>query len=693
MKVGGSSYELRINAEEYGNDWLYSSAVGKMRVGYSIEDLRLEIQNRGMKEPTVREGGGRMVYITFNSEDDMKTKVQEMSEWIYDWCEMFTSWEKGMRMDNERLVWLNCYGVPHSLWNSKTYQKLGELWGELVVLDENITNMVSLNCGRIQICTSQLEKIDHMVLPECRGNSYPIRVVEDNNHGVGTLPAQHISQKKFSEKNSVGYNNGDDQSVVQCYGNKEDDDVVACTKAVVDTCNELAKMERIAFYTNRAERINQLFLQLDIITGGIDEVSSNTKPLIRQMRKLSKSVKKLMEMIPHQECSPVLGYLTAAEFGVVFLMFNIGLELSVERLSSVKKYVFGLGSAQVLVTAVVIGLVSRFIAGQPSPAAIVIGNGLALSSTAVVLQVLQERGESTSRHERATFSVLLFQDTIAEALGLAAVKAIVAITAIIAGGRLLLWPIYKQVEENQNNEIFSANTLLVILGTSLLTAWVRWPFHGIGSIFHWFASCRNGISLQVESDIAPYRGLILGLFFMTMSSLLFLVVGVSTALTPWLAAGGQLLASRFDDVWSLLPVESEKDMIIAQLLSERLVPFVALDVRSFSCIPGHPVLLKVGAERACAAAITLDTPGANYRTVWELSKYLPNVKTFVHAHDVDHGLHLEKAGATALSEASGSALGYGYSWIMSKPRSQPSDSSDDNQITEGTLVPSPKDKD
>ncbi|THG15669.1 hypothetical protein TEA_011585 [Camellia sinensis var. sinensis] len=165
----------------------------------------------------------------------------------------------------------------------------------------------------------------------------------------------------------------------------------------------------IAFYTNRVERINQLFLQPDISTAGIDEVSSNTKPLIRQIRKLPKRVKKLMEMIPYQEaCSPVLGYLTAviligpyglsiihhvhetkaiAEFEVVFLMFNIGLELSVERLSTMKKYVFGLGSAQVLVTAVVVGLVSRFIAGQPSPAAIIIGDGLALSSTAVVLQV------------------------------------------------------------------------------------------------------------------------------------------------------------------------------------------------------------------------------------------------------------------------------------------------------------------
>ena len=108
---------------------------------------------------------------------------------------------------------------------------------------------------------------------------------------------------------------------------------------------------------------------------------------------------------------------------------------------------------------------------------------------------MRERGEGTSRHGRATFSVLLFQDlavvvlliliplispssskggigfqAIVEALGLAAVKALVAISAIIAGGRLLLRPIYKHIAENQNAEIFSANKLLVILGTSLLTA-------------------------------------------------------------------------------------------------------------------------------------------------------------------------------------------------------------------------------
>ncbi|KAK4847462.1 hypothetical protein QYF36_002203 [Acer negundo] len=668
----------------------------------------------------------------------------------------------------------------------------------------------------------------------------------------------------------------------------------------------------LAFYANRVERSTLQLQQPDVITTSIEEVSSNAKPFIRQIRKVPKRIKKLLDMIPQQEVneeeaslfdmlwlllasvifvplfqkipggSPVLGYLAAgiligpyglsiirhvhgtkaiAEFGVVFLLFNIGLELSVERLSSMKKYVFGLGSAQVLVTAVVVGLVAHFVSGQLGPAAIVIGNGLALSSTAVVLQVLQERGESTSRHGRATFSVLLFQDlavvvlliliplispnsskggvgfqAIAEALGLAAVKAAVAITAIIAGGRLLLRPIYKQIAENQNAEIFSANTLLVILGTSLLTARAGLSM-ALGAFLAGLLLAETEFSLQVESDIAPYRGLLLGLFFMTvgmsidpklllsnfpvimgslglliggktllvalvgrlfgisiisairvglllapggefafvafgeavnqgimspqLSSLLFLVVGISMALTPWLAAGGQLIASRFEqhDVRSLLPAESETDdlqdhiiicgfgrvgQIIAQLLSERLIPFVALDVRSdrvtvgraldlpvyFGDAGSREVLHKVGAERACAAAIALDTPGANYRTVWALSKYFPNVKTFVRAHDVDHGLNLEKAGATSvvpetlepslqlaaavlaqaklptseiaatinefrsrhlselteLCEASGSSLGYGFSRMMSKPKVQSSDSSDENQISEGTLA-------
>ncbi|KAH9547976.1 hypothetical protein CY35_11G063400 [Sphagnum magellanicum] len=609
------------------------------------------------------------------------------------------------------------------------------------------------------------------------------------------------------------------------------------------------------FYLNKSMEKRAQLLQPPEVTTSIGEVKESARPLIKEIQRIPRRVKKLIAKLPHQEVneeeaslfdvlwlllasvifvpifqkipggSPVLGYLAAgvligpyalsiiknvhgtkmiAEFGVVFLLFNIGLE--------------------VLATAFSAGLFAHFVSGVSGPAAIVIGNGLALSSTAVVLQVLQERGESTSRHGRATFSVLLFQDlavvvlliliplispnsskggvgfnAIAEALGLAAVKAVVAITGIIAGGRLLLRPIYKRMADNHNAEIFAANTLLVVLGTSLLTARAGLSM-ALGAFLAGLLLAETEFALQVESDIAPYRGLLLGLFFMTvgmsidpklfvskfpvivgtlgllivgktllvtgvgryfglstvaaaragvllapggefafvafgdavnqgimttqMSSFLFLVVGLSMAITPWLAAGGQLLASRFEqqDVRSLLPAENETDdlqdhiivcgfgrvgQIIAQLLAERLIPFVVLDVRServsvgraldlpvyFGDAGSREVLHKVGAERAAAAVLTLDTPGANYRTVWALSKNFPHVKTFVRAHDVDHGINLEKAGATAvklpaaeiaatidafrtnhlselteLSEAGGTSLGYGFSRIITKPK-------------------------
>jgi Kef-type K+ transport system membrane component KefB len=182
-----------------------------------------------------------------------------------------------------------------------------------------------------------------------------------------------------------------------------------------------------------------------------------------------------------------------AEFGVVFLLFNIGLELSLDRLKSMRKYVFGLGLSQFLVTNVAIAGACMAL-GLPGPASIIVGGAMALSSTAVALQVLQDRGESGSRHGRATFSVLLLQDLavvallmlipllapspdggsvglgeIGKALGMAGIKAVVCITVITAAGRAILRPLFRKIADFQNAEIFAATTLFTCIGTSLLT--------------------------------------------------------------------------------------------------------------------------------------------------------------------------------------------------------------------------------
>ena len=231
-----------------------------------------------------------------------------------------------------------------------------------------------------------------------------------------------------------------------------------------------------------------------------------------------------------------------AEIGVVFLLFNIGLELSLARLQSMAKYVFGFGMAQMVLTTIPAALIVAATTGLAMPAAVVVGVGFAFSSTAVAMQVMGDRGEAASRHGRVAFSVLLRQDlavvlvlmlvpllaagaspdgggfqggVLLKALGLAVLKTVAAIAVILAAGRVILRPVYRRIADLGNTEIFSATTLLVALGTSTLTS-VLGLSAALGAFLAGLLLAETEYHLQVESDIAPYRGLLLGLFFMTV---------------------------------------------------------------------------------------------------------------------------------------------------------------------------------
>jgi monovalent cation:H+ antiporter-2, CPA2 family len=177
-----------------------------------------------------------------------------------------------------------------------------------------------------------------------------------------------------------------------------------------------------------------------------------------------------------------------AEFGVVFLMFMIGLELSFERLRLLRHFVFGLGSLQLAVSSIAIALIMLLLGAQLVPA-VIIGVSLAMSSTAVVVQVLSEEKRLTSHVGRSSFAVLLFQDIavvpvlfgvsmlaldveggILGHFGVALAQAAVAVLGLILGGRLLLRPLFRQVAKTKSPELFMAACLLVIMGTSLITA-------------------------------------------------------------------------------------------------------------------------------------------------------------------------------------------------------------------------------
>jgi CPA2 family monovalent cation:H+ antiporter-2 len=220
------------------------------------------------------------------------------------------------------------------------------------------------------------------------------------------------------------------------------------------------------------------------------------------------------------------------QLGVVFLLFSIGLELSVERLVGIRRYAFGLGLAQLVVTTLVLWFILRGL-GLDRGAALIVASGLALSSTAVVLQNLVERRDLGTPHGRVAFAVLLVQDlavvplltlvpllarreaSVLSALGGALLKATAALVVILAVGRLGLRPLLRMVAREGIPELFTGVVLLVSLGVGWLTEQVGLSM-ALGAFLAGLLMAETEYRPQVEGDIQPFRGLLLALFFMTV---------------------------------------------------------------------------------------------------------------------------------------------------------------------------------
>lgn len=221
-----------------------------------------------------------------------------------------------------------------------------------------------------------------------------------------------------------------------------------------------------------------------------------------------------------------------AEFGVVFLLFMIGLELSWERLRLMRKLVFGLGAVQVVGCSLALGA-GAMLLGQPPVAALTIGAALTLSSTAIAVPVLAERRRLHSEAGRATFSVLLFQDlavapiliTLA-ILGrgqgrfqltdlLALAPAALGLGAIVLVGRLALRPMLKSVAKAKSEEMFMAACLLVIIGAGLVSA-LSGLSMALGAFVAGVLLAETEYRHEVEVKIEPFKGLLLSLFFVSL---------------------------------------------------------------------------------------------------------------------------------------------------------------------------------
>ena len=223
-----------------------------------------------------------------------------------------------------------------------------------------------------------------------------------------------------------------------------------------------------------------------------------------------------------------------AEFGVVFLLFMIGLELSWERLRLMRRFVFGMGALQVgLCIAAIAGVAITF--GVDPMAAVAIGAALALSSTAVVMPILTEQKRQHSTAGRATFSVLLFQDlavapilitlailgrsggdqAFSPKILLAFAPAVLGILGLVVFGRLLLRPMLKSVARAKSEELFMAACLLVVIGAGLVSALTGLSM-ALGAFIAGLLLAETEYRHEVEVTIEPFKGLLLGLFFLSV---------------------------------------------------------------------------------------------------------------------------------------------------------------------------------
>lgn len=291
-----------------------------------------------------------------------------------------------------------------------------------------------------------------------------------------------------------------------------------------------------------------------------------------------------------------------AEFGIVFLLFSIGLSFSFAQIYAMRHLIISLGTAQVLLTTLVVALL-LWLLGVPGAVAFVIGAVFAQSSTTIISKQLLDQGEDQTRHGRLTTTMSIFQDItavpfvviipvigiagtqdIASALSLALVKSLLAFTIVFLAGRYLLRSLFRLVAERRSAELFT----LTVLFVSLVSAWVTETL-GLSMAFGAFLA---GMMLgetefrhQVESSIRPFRDVLLGLFF----------VGIGMLINP----------AVFPDIWMEAIAGTVALLVIKALLVTTIVRIARLDL--YTAIRTG-LLLAVGGEFGFALlAIGLDS--------------------------------------------------------------------------------------
>ncbi|NJL50903.1 MAG: potassium transporter, partial [Blastochloris sp.] len=275
-----------------------------------------------------------------------------------------------------------------------------------------------------------------------------------------------------------------------------------------------------------------------------------------------------------------------AELGIVFFLFLIGLEMKPSRLWKMRGDIIGLGGAQMLITGVTLMWVLLAF-GRPFETSLVAGLGLALSSTAILIQILEERGEMRSPHGRRAFAVAIFQDVVivpilalvaflsphpaaaGEPFWLSALKIVGAIASVVLIGRFLLNPMFRALARSGAREIMTAAALLVVLGSATLMTLAGLSM-AMGAFLAGVFLAESNFRHQIEADVEPFRGILMGLFFLSVGMALNLSV-IASAHWPILLALAMLVLLKASTMYAIMRLfrhDHEESVRVALLMAQ-----------------------------------------------------------------------------------------------------------------------------
>ncbi|KAL7170882.1 hypothetical protein ACSBR2_035690 [Camellia fascicularis] len=194
---GNSNITLKVHEE--GNGWLYDSVIVRFDAELTTHSIMKALAEKGLEQVEVRKGGGRDILLSFKSTNELQSNIGKIREWLKGWSQFVMVWKPNLHLQQERCVWLRCYGIPLHLWNRNTLNNIGKVWGTILGLDGDICHPKSFSHARIKVATASMEYINKSICLECKGFSYTILVCEDQLADSGGLKSSRMEDSDFTE--------------------------------------------------------------------------------------------------------------------------------------------------------------------------------------------------------------------------------------------------------------------------------------------------------------------------------------------------------------------------------------------------------------------------------------------------------------------------------------------------------------